>query len=194
VVVSTGAEQPIGQPSPQHGQTVLLMLKLDLTTWSQTPEDRREAAMNAAHTRTRERFLALYELTQQERGCLGGDAQNAASPADPVGALLQCRWSAGVGVQVHGRRVPLRGEGEWTVRQHGDGKRRTWIKVHLAVDARAKDVIGVRVTTPAWTDGEVVGRWCIKNRRVGFPFPHCLRTPPPLPGPTSAFPGRSSRS
>ena len=49
------------------------------------------------------------------------------------------------------------GEGEWTVRQHGAGKRRTWLKVHLAVDADAKDVIGVAVTTAAWTDGEVFG-------------------------------------
>ena len=49
------------------------------------------------------------------------------------------------------------GEGEWTVRQHGAGKRRTWLKIHLAVDANAKDVIGVEVTTPAWTDGEVFG-------------------------------------
>lgn len=49
------------------------------------------------------------------------------------------------------------GEGEWKVRQHGAGKRRTWLKVHLAVDAHAKDVIGVEVTTPAWTDGEVFG-------------------------------------
>lgn len=49
------------------------------------------------------------------------------------------------------------GEGEWTVRQHGVGKRRTWLKVHLAVDAHAKDVIGVEVTTAAWTDGEVFG-------------------------------------
>lgn len=49
------------------------------------------------------------------------------------------------------------GEGEWKVRQHGAGKRRTWLKVHLAVDADAKDVIGVEVTTVAWTDGEVFG-------------------------------------
>ena len=47
------------------------------------------------------------------------------------------------------------GEGEWKVRQHGEGKRRTWLKVHLAVDAREKDVVGVEVTTVAWTDGEV---------------------------------------
>ena len=49
------------------------------------------------------------------------------------------------------------GEGEWKVRQHGIGKRRTWLKGHLAVDADAKDVVGVEVTTPAWTDGEVFG-------------------------------------
>ena len=44
------------------------MLKLDLAKWNQTPEDLREEALTAPHARTRERFLALYELTQQERG------------------------------------------------------------------------------------------------------------------------------
>lgn len=47
------------------------------------------------------------------------------------------------------------GEGEWKVRQHGAGKRRTWRKVHFAVDADLKEVIGVEVTTVAWSDGEV---------------------------------------
>jgi hypothetical protein len=49
------------------------------------------------------------------------------------------------------------GEGAWKVRQHGAGKRRTWLKVHLAIDADAQDVMGVEVTTAAWTDGEVFG-------------------------------------
>lgn len=47
------------------------------------------------------------------------------------------------------------GEGEWKVRQHGVGKRRTWRKVHLRVDAHVKDVLAVEVTTTEWTDGEV---------------------------------------
>lgn len=47
------------------------------------------------------------------------------------------------------------GEGEWKVRQHGVSKRRTWIKVHLAVDSAILDVVGVEVTTPEWTDAEV---------------------------------------
>ena len=47
------------------------------------------------------------------------------------------------------------GEGEWKVRQHGVGKRRTWRKIHLAVDATAKDIIGIEVTTADWHDNEV---------------------------------------
>ena len=47
------------------------------------------------------------------------------------------------------------GEGEWKVRQHGAGKRRTWRKVHFAVDANLRDVIGVEVTTADVADCEV---------------------------------------
>lgn len=47
------------------------------------------------------------------------------------------------------------GEGEWKVRPHGAGQRRTWRKVHVAVDAEVKDVLAVEVTTEQWTDGEV---------------------------------------
>lgn len=47
------------------------------------------------------------------------------------------------------------GEGEWKVRQHGVGKRRTWRKIHLAVDETAKDIIGIEVTTADWHDNEV---------------------------------------
>jgi hypothetical protein len=47
------------------------------------------------------------------------------------------------------------GEGEWKVRQHGVGKRRTWRKIHLAVDESAKDVVAVEVTTAEWSDCEM---------------------------------------
>ena len=40
------------------------MLHVDYDRWGQTPEDLRQLAMRAAHQRTRERFLALYEVTQ----------------------------------------------------------------------------------------------------------------------------------
>jgi hypothetical protein len=48
------------------------------------------------------------------------------------------------------------GEGEWKVRQQGAGKRRTWRKIHLAVDADVKDVLAVEVTTEPWTDRQVL--------------------------------------
>jgi hypothetical protein len=39
------------------------MLHVDYDRWGQAPEDLRELATSAAHQRTRERFLALYEIT-----------------------------------------------------------------------------------------------------------------------------------
>ena len=60
-----------------------------------------------------------------------------------------------VHVVVDSTGLKLYGEGEWKVRQHGAGKRRTWRKVHVAVEAADKDVLAVEVTTEPWTDGEV---------------------------------------
>jgi hypothetical protein len=39
------------------------MLRIDCARWGQTPEDLRQLATRAPHPRTRERFLALYEIT-----------------------------------------------------------------------------------------------------------------------------------
>ncbi len=44
------------------------MLSVDHARWSQTPEDLRQLATSAPHRRTRERFLALYDITQASRG------------------------------------------------------------------------------------------------------------------------------
>ena len=41
------------------------MLRVDHARWGQTPEDLRRLATSAPHQRTRERFLALYEVTQE---------------------------------------------------------------------------------------------------------------------------------
>src|SRR3954471_15661308 len=41
------------------------MLRVESARWGQTPADLRELAMSASHLRTRERFLALYEITQE---------------------------------------------------------------------------------------------------------------------------------
>ena len=41
------------------------MLRVDYARWGQTPEDLRRLATSAPHQRTRERFLVLYEVTQE---------------------------------------------------------------------------------------------------------------------------------
>ena len=48
------------------------------------------------------------------------------------------------------------GEGEWKVRQHGIGKRRTWRKLHLAVNEGNNDLLAVELTTNGVDDAEVV--------------------------------------
>jgi len=48
------------------------MLLVENTRWDQRPEDLRRLAVEAPHARTRERFLALYQITQG--GCALGVA------------------------------------------------------------------------------------------------------------------------
>jgi Transposase DDE domain len=48
------------------------------------------------------------------------------------------------------------GEGEWKVRQHGSSKRRTWLKLHLAVDPQTHEIQAAVVSEPGVTDAEAV--------------------------------------
>lgn len=48
------------------------------------------------------------------------------------------------------------GEGEWKVRQHGVGKRRTWRKLHLAVDTQSGEIVGTVLTEAKVSDGGVL--------------------------------------
>ncbi|HYR05527.1 MAG TPA: IS5 family transposase [Gallionella sp.] len=48
------------------------------------------------------------------------------------------------------------GEGEWPVRQHGASQRRTWRKLHVAVDAESHEVIAAEVTAAFVGDAEVL--------------------------------------
>ena len=41
------------------------MLRVDHARWGQTPADLRRLATSTPHPRTRERFLALYDITQE---------------------------------------------------------------------------------------------------------------------------------
>jgi hypothetical protein len=48
------------------------------------------------------------------------------------------------------------GEGEWKVRQHGYSKRRTWRKLHLAVDANNQEIEAAVITTNDFKDSEIL--------------------------------------
>jgi hypothetical protein len=52
--------------------------------------------------------------------------------------------------------IKVYGEGEWKVRQHGVGKRRTWRKLHLGVDETTGEIVAVVVSTNNVGDAEVL--------------------------------------
>ncbi len=53
-------------------------------------------------------------------------------------------------------RIKVYGEGEWKVKKHGADKRRTWRKLHLAIDEATNDIHAVELTTNAVSDAEMV--------------------------------------
>jgi transposase len=63
------------------------MLSVDHARWGQTPEDLRRLALSAPHPRTRERFLALYDITQQSRGATRIAARAGRHPQTVMGWL-----------------------------------------------------------------------------------------------------------
>lgn len=48
------------------------------------------------------------------------------------------------------------GEGEWKTRKHGKEKRRTWRKLHLAVDSNTHEIVSAEVTLVNVADNEVL--------------------------------------
>lgn len=52
--------------------------------------------------------------------------------------------------------IKVYGEGEWKTRQHGIGKRRTWRKLHLAVDESSGEILTGVVSTNDVHDSEVL--------------------------------------
>jgi hypothetical protein len=52
--------------------------------------------------------------------------------------------------------LKVHGEGEWKVRQHGYSKRRTWLKLHLAVEPQSHEIQAAVVSEPGLTDAEAV--------------------------------------
>jgi len=54
--------------------------------------------------------------------------------------------------------IKVYGEGEWKMRIHGKSKRRTWRKVHIAIDLKTQEIIGIEITEPNVHDSKVVDK------------------------------------
>lgn len=63
-----------------------------------------------------------------------------------------------VHVVVDSTGVKVYGSGEWKVRKHGRGKRRTWRKLHLGVDEATGEILAAVVTTNDIADCEVLSQ------------------------------------
>lgn len=62
--------------------------------------------------------------------------------------------AAAIHVVVDSTGLKIYGEGEWKVRLHGVGKRRTWRKLHLAVDEASGEIRAAQLTEASTGDGE----------------------------------------
>lgn len=59
------------------------------------------------------------------------------------------------------------GEGEWKARVHGVSKRRTWRKLHLAIDLRTHEIIGVVLTDKDVSDGSALPKVLKNVKKIG---------------------------
>lgn len=62
----------------------------------------------------------------------------------------------GMHILIDSTGLKVYGEGEWKTRMHGFSKRRTWRKLHLAVNEQTNDLEAVELTTNAVDDAEMV--------------------------------------
>ena len=60
-----------------------------------------------------------------------------------------------IDVVVDATGLKVYGEGEWKMRVHGKGKRRTWRKFHLAMDTDSFQIVGEKLSTSERTEGEI---------------------------------------
>ena len=71
-------------------------------------------------------------------------------------ALPPINRSEPLHVLVDSTGLKVYGEGEWKVRTHGIGKRRTWRKLHIAMNAETQEILASVATTSNVSDKEVL--------------------------------------
>lgn len=85
------------------------------------------------------------------------DFTSLAKRAAKLGVSLDVRQATGpIDVVVDSTGLKVFGEGEWKVRQHGVGKRRTWRKLHVTVDPATQEIVAERLTDNSGHDADQV--------------------------------------
>lgn len=85
------------------------------------------------------------------------DFTSLAKRAAKLGVALEVRQATGpIDVVVDSTGLKVYGEGEWKVRQHGVGKRRTWRKLHLAIDPATQEIVAELLTENSGHDADQV--------------------------------------
>jgi hypothetical protein len=72
-------------------------------------------------------------------------------------ALAQAQGTGPVHVVIDATGLKVYGAGEWLAEQHGDRGRRTWRKLHLAVDPETGEILAAELTTTEEGDASLVG-------------------------------------
>jgi Transposase DDE domain len=94
-------------------------------------------------------------LSLVAEGLSAPDFTSAAKRAAKLGVRLPILPRRGrVDVVLDSTGLKVFGEGEWKVRQHGPSKRRTWRKLHLAVDPQTQEIVAEVLTTNAGHDAD----------------------------------------
>ncbi len=85
------------------------------------------------------------------------DFTSLAKRAGKLGVSLDVRTAKGpIDVVVDSTGLKVFGEGEWKVRQHGVGKRRTWRKLHVTVDPATREIVAELLTENSGHDADQV--------------------------------------
>ena len=63
--------------------------------------------------------------------------------------------------------LKIYGEGEWKMRTHGKGKRRTWRKLHVAVDPETFETVSLELTDSNTHDDQVMPELMKDQKKVG---------------------------
>ena len=74
-----------------------------------------------------------------------------------AGPLAEAQRSGPVHVVIDATGLKVHGAGEWLAETHGERGRRTWRKLHLAVDADSGEILASELTTAEEGDAALVG-------------------------------------